>query len=138
MADFYGKLGDLLNEVLENQAIPQKSTTAPENKNPDSSIDSHKSEQNPNNFSITTETQNNSPSEIPEELKNPLKALEMTFPFTEEELRKKYHQLLLKYHPDKVHSKIENPKILYTLRQKQTEKITNAYNQLEQWLQEKK
>lgn len=61
------------------------------------------------------------------EITNALSTLDIAYPFSEEELKVKYRKMLLKYHPDNIETTIQDTKIVYKLRQLQTEKIISSY-----------
>lgn len=129
MPDLYEKLGDLLNDVLESGKIPeeniiseaQKVDRKTENQSQTDSTGPFSFNQTTSSkttYSNTNSTKSNTSQNIatgsiirnynyeqqivyPPEIVNAAGFLGLNFPFTKEELRIKYHNLLKQNHPDK-------------------------------------
>lgn len=171
MSDMYSKLGDLLNEALENGEIPQKKadkTVSGTNntydfcrKNEQSiKIDEKVDKENTGTDHIQTEqseentkklfrkisfftqkshisrgeiikmhkyTQN---MHITPEILQALSTLDIAYPVNWNIIKKQYHKLLKKYHPDTKNT-IQSSKIVQN-SEHSIEEIKNAYNTLKE------
>ena len=143
MPDYHEKLGELLSETLETGKVPETAEESPVQKEEIPQQKEKEDLQARINISFikskkkTTHTGEiikqedySENKKFIEPVTSAMSTLEISYPFTERELKTKYHTLLKKYHPDSTKTNIQDTKILYKLRQLQTEKINEAYKLL--------
>ena len=118
MSDYFEKLGNLLNDVLENGEIPVSNKEESVNSKTETNTSSNKSTQQEQPESYTFKTnifkrkktvataqiiKNNDYnyiSQLSPEAQNAFNLLGLNYPCTWKEVNKKYHHLLKQTHPD--------------------------------------
>lgn len=141
MADYFEKLGNLLNEALENGKIPQE----------EKKTDNFNTETN--NFSKNKESKQKikdnfrkkkaTPTgeviklhkyttniQFPPKIQNALTTLDIVYPFTIKDVKTQYHKLLKQNHPDTKNTIQNSQNVLKT---EQINNIQDAYKILKDY-----
>ena len=146
MPDMYEKLGEMLNEALESGKIPK-------NKSDDTVVEPVETTAESGSFilneggfdrlnhrlfkkkeQITTGeviklhkyTYN---MQYPPHIQKALTTLDIAYPFTQKDIIKQYHKLLVENHPD-TKKAIQTSQSVQNIRQKTVDEITEAYKLL--------
>lgn len=141
MADYFEKLGKLLNEALENGKIPQEekktdnfnteTNNFSKNKESKQKIkDNFRKKKAPPTGEVVKLHKYTTNIQFPPKIQNALVTLDIAYPFTIKDVKIQYHKLLKQNHPDTKNTIQNSQNVLKT---EQINDIQDAYKILKDY-----
>jgi len=121
MSSMYDRLGDLLNEALENGSIPQSATA-----------DSDTSSSPDTGSTGTAQPEDSPPPAVPADTAAAFKFLGLPVTASLDECRKAYKTKLKRYHPD---NNSDNP-VVQKVASRKTDELVQAFSTVSAWIKE--